>query len=105
MTVAVAVIEDDARMRELLRLMLDGSPGHRCAAAFSSVEDALGRMPSPPPEVALLDVHLPGVRGSMGVKLLRERFPELQVLMPTVYAEDDLVFEAICNGAVGYLLK
>jgi len=104
-SVAVVVIEDDARMRELLRSMLDGSPGHRCVGAFSSVEEALVRMPAPAPEVVLLDVHLPGVRGSMGVKLLRQRFPELQVLMLTVYAEDDLVFEAICNGAVGYLLK
>lgn len=104
-TIPVAIVEDDARMRELLRLLLDGTPGYRCAAAFPSVEDALAGMPSPPPEVALLDIHLPGVRGSTGVKLLRERFPDLQVLMLTVYAEDDLVFEAICNGAVGYLLK
>lgn len=104
-TISVTVIEDDARTRELLRLLLDGTPGYCCAAVFPSVEEALAQMPSPPPEVALLDVHLPGVRGSIGVKLLRERFPDLQTLMLTVYAEDDVVFEAICNGAVGYLLK
>jgi DNA-binding NarL/FixJ family response regulator len=103
--ISVVIIEDDARMRDVVRLLLDGTPGYRCAAAFSSVEEALSLMPSPSPEIALLDVHLPGVRGSIGVKLLRQRFPELQVLMLTVYAEDDLVFEAICNGAVGYLLK
>lgn len=104
-TISVAVIEDDPRLRELLRLLLDGTPGYRCAAAFESVEEALAGMPSPPPDVGLLDVHLPGMRGSTGVGLLRERFPALQVLMLTVYSEDDLVFEAICNGAVGYLLK
>jgi DNA-binding NarL/FixJ family response regulator len=104
-TISVAVIEDDARLGELLRLLLDGTPGYRCAALFESVEEALASMPSPPPEVALLDVHLPGMRGSIGVGLLRQRFPELQALMLTVYAEDDLVFEAICNGAAGYLLK
>lgn len=104
-TIAVAVIEDDARLGELLRLLLDGTPGYRCAAVFESVEESLASMPSPPPDVALLDVHLPGMRGSVGVGLLRERFPALQVLMLTVYAEDDLVFEAICNGAAGYLLK
>ena len=103
--ISVAIIEDDARMRDVVRLLLDGTPGYRCAAEFSSVEEALAHMPSPTPEIALLDVHLPGVRGSIGVKLLRERFPELPVMMLTVYAEDDLVFEAICNGAVGYLLK
>jgi DNA-binding NarL/FixJ family response regulator len=104
-SIAVAIIEDDPRMRELLRLLLEGAEGFRCAEAFSSVEDALAHMPAPAPEVALLDVHLPGMRGSIGVKLLREKFPSLQVLMLTVYAEDDLVFEAICNGAVGYMLK
>ena len=104
-TISVALIEDDARLRELLRLLLDDTPGYRCAAVFESVEEALGGMPSPPPDVGLLDVHLPGMRGSTGVRLLRERFPDLQVLMLTVYSEDDLVFEAICNGAVGYLLK
>src|SRR6185436_19935970 len=92
-------------MRDLLRQLFDGTEGFRCAAAFPSVEEALAGMPAPVPGIALLDVHLPGVRGSLGVKLLRERFHELQVLMLTVYAEDDLVFEAICNGAVGYLLK
>jgi DNA-binding NarL/FixJ family response regulator len=104
-TISVAVVEDDARLGELLRLLLDGTPGYRCVAVFESVEEALASMPSPPPDVALLDVHLPGMRGSLGVGLMRERFPGLQVLMLTVYAEDDLVFEAICNGAAGYLLK
>jgi DNA-binding NarL/FixJ family response regulator len=104
-TISVAVIEDDVRLGELLRLLFDGTPGYGCAAVFESVEEALANMPSPPPDVALLDVHLPGMRGSIGVGVLRERFPGLQVLMLTVYAEDDLVFEAICNGAAGYLLK
>src|SRR5262245_59810520 len=104
-TISVGLVEDDARLSDLLRLLLDGTPGYRCAAAFGSVEEALAGMPSPPPDVVLLDVHLPGVRGSTGVGHLRERFPQLQVLMLTVYSEDDLVFEAICNGAVGYLLK
>ena len=104
-TISVAVIEDDPRLSELLRLLLDGTPGYRCSATFGSVEEALEGMPSPAPDVVLLDVHLPGVRGSTGVALLRARFPRLQILMLTVYSEDNLVFEAICNGAVGYLLK
>jgi DNA-binding NarL/FixJ family response regulator len=104
-TISVAVIEDDARLAELLRILLDGTPGYRCAAVLESVEEALASLPQPPPDVALLDIHLPGMRGSAGVALLRERFPSMQVLMLTVYAEDDLVFEAICNGATGYLLK
>ncbi len=103
--IPVVLIEDDSRMREVVRQLLDRSAGHACAAAFGSVEEALAGMPSPCPQVALLDIHLPGVRGSLGIKQLHQRFPDLCVLMLTVYAEDDLVFEAICNGAVGYLLK
>ena len=103
--ISVVVIKDDLRLSQLLQLLLDGTEGFRCAAVFSSVEDALKRMHTPVPHVALLDVHLPGMRGSAGVRPLRERFPKLEVLMLTVYAEDELVFEAICNGAVGYLLK
>jgi len=71
--IAVAIIEDDAQMRDLLRLLLEGTPGYRCAAAFSSVEEALAGMPAPAPDVALLDVHLPGMRGSVGVERFRER--------------------------------
>lgn len=105
LTIPVVVVDDDSRMRDLLQLLLDGSSGFRCAAAFGSLEEAFAGMPAPPPEIALLDVHLPGMSGANGVALLRERFPELQLLVLTVYAEDNLVFEAICKGAAGYLLK
>lgn len=104
-SIAVTVIEDDPRLSDLLRILLDGTPGYRCVAVFESVEEALDGMPSPVPDVILLDVHLPGMRGSSGVRPLLDRFPGVQVVMLTVYAEDDLVFEAICNGAAGYLLK
>lgn len=57
------------------------------------------------PDILLLDIHLPGMLGSDGVKLFREKFPTMQVLMLTVYAEQDKIFESICNGACGYLLK
>ncbi len=103
--ISVAVVEDDARLRDLLALLLDGTPGYACAGRYEGVEDALQRIPEPGPDVVLLDVHLPGERGSTGVKRLRAHFPRSQVVMLTVYAEDDLVFEAICNGAVGYMLK
>ena len=57
------------------------------------------------PDVLLLDIHLPGVSGSQGVHVLRERFARMQVLMLTVYAEEERIFESLCNGACGYLLK
>ena len=57
------------------------------------------------PDVLLLDIHLPGVAGSEGVRLLREKFAHMQVVMLTVFAEEERVFQSLCNGACGYLLK
>ncbi len=72
---------------------------------YTSVEDALRRLAGALPDVLLLDIHLPGLSGSKGVRILRDRYPRMQVLMLTVYAEEERVFESLCNGACGYLLK
>ena len=104
-TIRVAVVEDDPAMREGLRLLIDGTPGYRCAATFGAVEEALRGSAPEPPDVILLDIHLPGMPGSEGVAALKERFPRCQVIMLTVYSEEDKIFESICNGACGYLLK
>lgn len=69
------------------------------------MEDALEGLAKRLPDLVLLDIHLPGVSGSEGVRLIRERYPRVEVLMLTVYAEEAKIFEAICNGASGYLLK
>lgn len=102
--IEVAIVEDDAMLADGLRALVDGTPGFRCTQVFESVETALAGL-APATVVLLLDIHLPGMLGSAGVALLRERFPALQVVMLTVYAGEDLVFESICNGACGYLLK
>jgi DNA-binding NarL/FixJ family response regulator len=102
---AVSVIEDDRGTRDGLAALIGGTPGFRCAGTYASVEDALQGMAGAVPDVVLLDIHLPGVIGSEGVRLLRERYPRTQVLMLTVFAEEERVFESLCNGACGYLLK
>jgi len=101
----VAIVEDDRKMREGLAALIEGTAGYRCVGQYGSVEEALRRTPERGTDVFLLDVNLPGVSGSEGVRALRERCPTAEVLMLTVYADDDKVFESICNGAVGYLLK
>lgn len=103
--IQVAIIEDDAPTREGLAYLIDGSPGYRCAASWKSVEEALEARIERPPDVLLLDIELPGMWGSEAVELLRERLPGVQILMLTVFAERDLVFESVCRGACGYLLK
>jgi DNA-binding NarL/FixJ family response regulator len=102
--IRVMIVEDDRAVREGLSLIINGTPGYVCVGTFASVEEAL-RSRGEQPHVMLLDINLPGVSGSEGVKLFRDRYPALQVLMLTVYAEQEKVFESICNGAAGYLLK
>jgi DNA-binding NarL/FixJ family response regulator len=104
-TVRVALVEDDRVLRESLRVLLAGSAGFTCVATAASVEEALRLPAARAPQVILLDVHLPGLRGSTGVAPLLERWPDALVVMHTVYEEDELIFESLCNGAVGYVLK
>jgi DNA-binding NarL/FixJ family response regulator len=103
--IRVAIVEDDQTTRDGLATIINGTPGYRCVGAFRSVEDGLRFIDRELPHVLLLDIHLPGMPGSEGVKLFKERFPSLQVLMLTVYEDEDVIFESICNGACGYLLK
>lgn len=103
-TIHVILVEDDEATREGLRTLVDGTPGLSCAADFPSVEQAV-ESTSGAPDVLLLDIHLEGMPGSEGVALLKKKWPTARILMLTVYAEEDKVFESICNGADGYLLK
>jgi DNA-binding NarL/FixJ family response regulator len=101
----VLVVEDDRAAREGLQALIDGTPGFACVAACRSVEEALKVRAPEPPDVILLDVELPGMSGAQGVRPLRERFHPAPIVMLTVFEEQERVFESICNGASGYLLK
>jgi DNA-binding NarL/FixJ family response regulator len=103
--IEVAIVEDDRALREGLAELIAGEPEMRCKLRYGSVEAALSDRPAVLPQVILLDIHLPGILGSQGVAPLCARYPGVAVLMLTVYEEQDRVFESICNGACGYLLK
>ncbi len=101
----VALVEDDAAMRDGLRWLIDSSEGFGCVGAFATAEAALSGLAQQPADVLLLDIHLPGMLGSDAVPLFRERHPQTQVLMLTVYDSEDKVLESLRNGASGYILK
>src|SRR4029079_17913066 len=87
--IRVAIIEDDRALRDGLGMLINGTPGYVCAGAFRSVEDALRTISNNVPdvslaEVLLLDIQLPGMPGSEGVKVLQEKFPQLEIIMLTV---------------------
>src|SRR5450755_1252524 len=102
-TLRVAIIEDQPKIREGLRTLIDGTEGYRCVGAFGSMEEALAKFAVP--DVLLVDIGLPGMSGIEGTRRLRELYPNLAVLMLTVYEDDHRIFDALCAGASGYLLK
>ena len=103
--IRVGVIEDDRATREGLALLIGGTPGFRCVGSFGSVEDLIRRRAGDDPDVLLVDIDLPGMSGCDGVPVLKDKHPLAQIVMLTVYADQDKVFDAICSGACGYLLK
>src|SRR5579863_7819001 len=97
--IRVAIIEDRARTREAIRALVDGTPGYRCTGSFGSMEEALERITNDPPAVVLLDIGLPGMSGIEGIRLLKQRYPSVLLMMLTIYDDDQRIFEAICAGA------
>src|SRR5262245_3423103 len=100
----VAIIEDLREIREGLGILIDGTPGFRCTGRYGSMEEAMAGMRQPP-HVVLIDIGLPGMSGIEGVKWLRATHPSTAPVVLTVYDDDERIFEAMCAGALGYLLK
>lgn len=101
----VAIIEDHREFRDYLTALISGTEGFRCTGSFRSVEDALSRIGADVPDVVLTDIGLPGMTGIEGISVLKDRHPEMLMLALTVYDDDDRIFDALCAGASGYLLK
>jgi len=101
----VATIEDRREIREGLAALIDDAPGFSCVGRYRSMEEALDGFRIHPADLALVDIELPGMSGLQGMRLLREQYPKMLLLMLTVYDDDERIFEALCAGACGYLLK
>jgi DNA-binding NarL/FixJ family response regulator len=104
-SIRVAIIEDQRHTREGLGALIGGSPGLEVAGQFRSGEEALREIKTTSPAVVLTDLGLPGMSGTEVVSRLREILPEVPILVLTVHGEDQHVFDALCAGAYGYLLK
>lgn len=104
-TVAVAVVEDDPRVRRSLVAMLRDAPGCDCVGNYGSGEEAVEGLAKNPAEVVVVDVNLPGINGVECVRQMAALLPQAQMLMLTVHEDTDTIFEALAAGASGYLLK
>ncbi len=103
--IRVTIIEDDDEIRTGLCWLLNHSEGFQCVAACRSCADAMRGIEENTPDVILMDIGLPGKSGIECVQVIKENFPRVEVLMVTVYSEEEKVFQSIRNGAVGYIVK
>lgn len=105
MAVRVTIFDDNKKLLDSLSVLLDGSPGFQVAGIFTDCTDLESKVEKSQPDVILMDIEMPGINGIEGVKILRQKFPRINVMMQTAFENDENVFEAICAGASGYILK
>ncbi|HOR24613.1 MAG TPA: response regulator transcription factor [Opitutaceae bacterium] len=103
--ISVVIVEDDASIREILKSWIQEAEGFSCLGVFPDVESALAPVPSLKPDVAIVDINLPGLSGIDCVGKLKPLLPGTQFVMLTVYDDSTHVFDALSAGATGYLLK
>ena len=105
MPIRVTIFEDNKKYRESLAVLIDGSPGFTLAGAYPDANNVVNKITESEPDVLLMDIEMPGTSGIEALLDIKKHFPKLNVLMETVFEEDDKIFDSICNGASGYVLK
>ena len=103
--IRVLIVDDQELFRESLKVVLGVSPGIQVVDAASGVQGALKSAAACRPDVVLMDIRMPGMDGVEGTRLLKERYPNIKVIVLTTFDDDEYVFGALKNGASGYLLK
>lgn len=101
----VVLIEDVREVRDGLSALISGTPGYECVATYGRMETALAKIKDDDPDVILTDLGLPGISGIDGIERLRGMFPQTPVVALTIFDNDEQIFDALCRGASGYLLK
>ncbi len=105
MEIKVVIFEDNQLLRESLFQLINGTEGYSCTGTFPNCNDIIYNIKKTEPQVVLMDIQMPGKTGIEGVKMIKENFPEIKVIMQTVVEDEEKIFASICNGASGYLLK
>jgi DNA-binding NarL/FixJ family response regulator len=103
--IAVGIVEDDEQIRKGVQTFLSKQPDFSCEYSFGSVEELLKNSPAPFPNVLIMDLGLPGMSGIEGMKLIKEKYPETDIIVFSVYNDPKRIFDSLCAGATGYLLK
>ncbi|MFT3981298.1 MAG: response regulator transcription factor [Ferruginibacter sp.] len=103
--ISVTIFEDNRHLRETFEFLLNNTDGFVCAGAYPDCSNIIDILRKQPTDVILMDIEMPGMSGIEATRLVKENFPETAILIQTVFFEDDYIFNAICNGASGYILK
>jgi DNA-binding NarL/FixJ family response regulator len=103
--IRVAIFEDNRNLRESLFNLLETSDQFTCVGAFANCERVVENIEETQPDVILMDIELPIVSGIEAVRMIREKYSDVKILMETIFEEDEKIFQSICNGAQGYILK
>jgi len=103
--IRIAIVEDNKTIRDGLTVLLNATDGLKCIASYRNCESMLENIEENKPDLMLMDIGLPGMSGIDGIKKVKEIFPDMVILVLSVYEDDENIFDAICAGACGYLIK
>jgi DNA-binding NarL/FixJ family response regulator len=103
--IQVSIVEDNNTFKEGLVLILNNTPGYSCIATYQNCESAIKKIEEKIPNILLMDIELPGMSGIDGTRKIKEKLPELDIVILTEYGQEEYVFEALRAGASGYLIK
>jgi len=101
----VAIFEDNPIMMDAYRSILNGSQGYICTGSFTSCNEWKHDIERSNPDVVLMDIEMTGINGIKATRLIKKEFPHIRILIQTVFEDDSKIFEALCAGANGYILK
>ena len=105
MNIRVAIFEDNNNLREGLFQLVNGSDGFECVGAYPNCNNLVFDLSESKPHVILMDIEMPGMGGIEAVKVVKDKFPGTKILMETIFEDNNKIFQSICNGAEGYILK
>jgi DNA-binding NarL/FixJ family response regulator len=103
--IRVIAFDDSKDLRDMFRMLVDAQPDMVCVAVQPDLSQLHRDIAAAQPDVIVMDIQMPGMNGIEGVKAIKARYPEVRILMQTVFEDEDKVFDAICAGASGYILK
>src|SRR5215831_15453340 len=105
MEIRVAIFEDNKLVRDALEAILNGTAGYQCTGAFADGNNIDRDIRRSEPDVVMMDIEMPGIDGIEATKIIHNKFPEIKILIQTVFNDNDKIFNALCAGASGYILK